>query len=56
LDYLIIPKGFSLTNSYFFMELTLYYAGRGATWNQSYGPLSENELKSYKRSDPDGRR
>ena len=26
------------------------------TWNQSYGPLSENELKSYKRSDPDGRR
>jgi hypothetical protein len=24
LDYLIIPKGFSLTNSYFFMELTLF--------------------------------
>ena len=37
-------------------DILLYYAGRGATWNQSYGPLSGNELKSYKRSDPDGRR
>ena len=37
-------------------DILLYYAGRGATWNQSYGPLSENELKSYKRSDPDERR
>ena len=37
-------------------DILLYYARRGATWNQSYGPLSENELRSYNRSDSDGRR
>ena len=32
-------------------DILLYYAGRGAIWNPSYGSLSENELKSYNRSD-----
>ena len=38
-------------------DILLYYIkGKNPTWNQQYGPLSENKLKEYNRTDLDGRR